>query len=1144
MEKNEKNISKMIKRYPYNGRSNYLIDKFYIIGFNIPTLMKILYEDNNFQNNIILEKKQNEDEKNKLSTHIQPFHLKEDPVILNEFTSDYNKDSLEFKLLKEMIFPNKITLYYIEEDISSIKQNSEIYNKNVDFFEFEENECYSNDFLKTSSMVFSSNPQIENSSKKSINGFAYIFYKQLKRKRIKSKKLISFYIPIIFCTISEYPYYNSFYKLSQQIKFLFEYPKLEIPLEIMLHYIINTALSPLNSDVTLSIKPLSCLIEGNACNKNSISIIPEAFNEDEEHNTNDYDGNDILRKKTSDDFLKDPKPFKTIDPIANKHKPIKKFTKKKSVILSMDTINLIKKQQGMTDEKEFSPHTPRKSIDLKDTDSVKKKRPSVIDKEKKKNKYVDKLLINYNIDNIFPKIKFEILTGYPLIQYNLAKVLFHTLSPADVIEIFFYTFLEKDVIFFSKNLEYLSLTINSYFSLNFPLNDEKYYFINASVSYENYMSSNSTFVGSTFTTILGINSQYQQKYLASSNKLKDHLAVDLDKGEIHKTEDKNDKTKSKKNKELFNLIRKICNKKELKSDKIYNLITKEVFLLHKKLNSLLNDNNENESDNIKNTEFKKLNFLDYDDKYIKNINMGIQDSFYRLINNLCLYFYQNLSIKTDDDDKNKGSAVNKNGEKREMNVIFREDYKEESIYTKEELYFLDELRETMKYESFVYNFIQSYSPIDLYKIPLTFTEEFLSIISRKNSILEKVNFFEIIDKLYKEKKGQTIEIDFKSFNNVYHRSLKDYFEREINDIIDDEDMVNDISIKLKYAFDENKNKKYLKYKSYEIDNNLLMNYLYLINNLEKNEYDQILNVSNNLNRNMLKDILVIDIENIIENYSIETKLLSLSDLCCSNIILLMSLSLNFWDMSIDCKPFLATLFNEFTIFRKYYSYIMKMILLLFTKCINEENYSRAHEFLLCYYICVNSIRSLKLVPNENLMNIMKKFDEIDLNKFNENFKRQQEQGEGKNKNNIKEEKICKLNKDNILTCYNFTSKRIFRENEIIDLVNDKHNNEDLSIRIGNESIQPKIKLINIDKKIQSFFFSQTSLLTQLINMYNQYVIDLNENHIGPIIMIHCCLNILVYMRNSSEFSDKDDIKDIVEVILFIFLNKFVENNDN
>ena len=45
--------------------------------------------------------------------------------------------------------------------------------------------------------------------------------------------------------------------------------------------------------------------------------------------------------------------------------------------------------------------------------------------------------------------------------------------------------------------------------------------------------------------------------------------------------------------------------------------------------------------------------MDYDDNkssYIKRININIQDAFYRLFNNLCLYFYHNLSIKAEDDD--------------------------------------------------------------------------------------------------------------------------------------------------------------------------------------------------------------------------------------------------------------------------------------------------------------------------------------------------------------------------------------------------------------------------------------------------------------------------------------------------------------
>ena len=113
---------------------------------------------------------------------------------------------------------------------------------------------------------------------------------------------------------------------------------------------------------------------------------------------------------------------------------------------------------------------------------------------------------------------------------------------------------------------------------------------------------------------------------------------------------------------------------------------------------------------------------------------------------------------------------------------------------------------------------------------------------------------------------------------------------------------------------------------------------------------------------------------------------------------------------------------------------------------------------MCYYICVNSIRNLKLVPNENLMNIMKKFDEIDLDKFDKNYKSQQ--GEEINKINIKEEKSPKLNKANILTCYNFNSKRTFNEKEIVDLVNDKLNNDDSTIMVDNEPIQPRIRIIN------------------------------------------------------------------------------------
>ena len=77
--------------------------------------------------------------------------------------------------------------------------------------------------------------------------------------------------------------------------------------------------------------------------------------------------------------------------------------------------------------------------------------------------------------------------------------------PEKVITIFLYTFLEKDVIFFSKDIEYLTLSLNAYLNLNFPLNDEKYYFIGAAISFEDFFYGNSEFGLKNYTSIIGIN---------------------------------------------------------------------------------------------------------------------------------------------------------------------------------------------------------------------------------------------------------------------------------------------------------------------------------------------------------------------------------------------------------------------------------------------------------------------------------------------------------------------------------------------------------------------------------------------------------------------------------------------------------------
>jgi hypothetical protein len=410
-------------------------------------------------------------------------------------------------------------------------------------------------------------------------------------------------------------------------------------------------------------------------------------------------------------------------------------------------------------------------------------------------------------------------------------------------------------------------------------------------------------------------------------------------------------------------------------------------------------------------------------------------------------------------------------------------------------------------------------------------------MTRKSSILENdINFFEIMDRLYGKKRVSCM-VDFMPFFTQYYKEYKKDFDREIEEM-NDSNLFNEELIKIKYFYDKKKKNKYLKYNDYQLDNKLLMKYMNMINNLNQDQFNNIFYMIDSINKNEPENILVINIEDIIENYSFETHLLSASDLCCSNIILLFSLGLKFLHESKDCTSFLGSLFKNFTVFRKYYSYITNMIYVLFSNYIKNNDYSRAHFYLILYYICVNSMRNMKLVPNESLMNVMKKFNEIDLKKFDEKFRNQNENQE--NKDNSKENKIEEnifvneeLSKKNLFPIYNFTKKRIIKEKEILEILTNES-----TIKEEGNLITPKIRFQNNDLKIESLFFSQIIILNKLINVYNNFIVDLDEENFDYELILYCCMNILVYMRNLDKFIDLDEIRDIVEIIFFLFLKKY------
>ena len=1229
----------MIKRYPFNGRSKYLIDRFYIIGFKPNQINKIIFK--NEQNKKLLQsmaKKVLQEEstgtfhsKSQFNSNFQKnppkkLTIEESPSLLNEISSDMKKELPDINLIKNMLFPNKIN-FYIKSELLRKDQYLGRYTSNQSFSFQKKNsapirlENHNNNDIKKNNaennnlklmnskqynMVFSYNPQSGSNSKKSINGFAYVFYKEFKEKEEINNVTFSFYVPVTFCIISEFPFFNSYYKLCKQIIQLFQNNKNEIPLEILIYNIINFSLSPINGEILLNIEPTNfptqkIVVNSEKKKKNekqeknngNIQIIKEEEEPDEDYNNpfdlyeNDLNNNINNNKQEEENIYK-----KVAESPVLKSRP--KFYQN---INNSNQKNDLRSSEKIKGKINISPEILKKKKSYfnqlsRNTISIGANGPNLlnIEEDLDNNDEYKKSALLSNED-----IKFQFLSGYPIIQYNLSKILLHKLSPQDVIIIFFYSFLEKDILFFSKNIEYLSLTINSYLNLNFPLNDEKYYFFNACVSYENFVNDNSPFVGATFTTILGINSSYNSDYL-NKIKPKEHLAVDLDKGIIHINDDPNDKEKNMKNKALFDYIKKIC-RKEIRDDKGIILV-REVKILFDKLemykNEILPADNQNLNLNgsISTKSMLRVNsknyngynnFIDYDERgqnSIKNKNKIIQESFYRLINYICLYFYQNLSLKSDDDKEDLKKIIinrkNRGLSTDTMNIIFNKDYNtNDNNYIKEEIYFLDELMDTMKFESFVYGFIQSYNPIDLYKIPLTLTEEFLSILSRKNLVNQQnFNFFNVIDNIYKKGGVEKMFVDFNPFSSEYYNRIKSYFDREIFDEnnggegIGGDIVNNGLGIKknskfkekfLKTILSENEEGKIinnLKYNEFILDNNILLKYIRYLKNTKKEEYYHMFHLASTLEQNKIKSISITDIENEIEKYCNNLDILPKRDICCSNIILLFILNIKSIKNYIDFQQFLSSLFQNLNVFRKYYTMIMNLVYRLMNESLEKNDYINAKNYFFCYYSCINSLRNSKLVPNENLMNIILKFDKIDLNYLldkssNCEIVEEIDKELGEHMKNNSQKNI----KKNIYVIYNFMRNSFIKEKNIIQKANEIKGKKNLNWNIvvnkelnAEKNIQPKIKFNNKIFQYECYIYSQDSILEDLNKQYEIYSKNLDESKLDYKILFEACLNIILFTRNSDFFSNNDDLidafKDIFNVYLYKIMNMNTIVNDN
>ena len=459
-----------------------------------------------------------------------------------------------------------------------------------------------------------------------------------------------------------------------------------------------------------------------------------------------------------------------------------------------------------------------------------------------------------------PSFFFNQLCGYPILDFNLSFI-FNILPPEIICEVFIFSFLEHDIIFYSQNPEILNITMYIFSNLNYPFNDSIYYWHILSVSKESFMSGSSTFVGKTCSTLTGILGEYDSELL-TTKKIREHFVLDIDnKNFFFLFQEETDEVKE--TMDLYTYIKNCSSEVEdyINDSQNVDKETKKKNYFKDGIN--LFDAIQNLMEELQ-RRTKKVTSVDYNMAEIKptflsmyqdeseaecmKANLRLQKAFFSFITQIIQKFLSILVVG--DDKKSQGNESFQIFQKKEDNKdnINEEEIKKRQLAKRAGDIFKNKFRDSSKYSSFVINFCMYHDTIDLYKIPYTFTNELMyySYVAEKNNLSE-VDVFKLIDQFYGRKEMINLEefiikteedifrikhYNEKDLRNIFHFSFdkfSEFFNKKLRaDINREQEDDRDIFIKLK----SNKTNNYKKYKrnGFFLSKKLLLYYTVFSNN--------------------------------------------------------------------------------------------------------------------------------------------------------------------------------------------------------------------------------------------------------------------------------------------------------------------------
>ncbi len=652
------------------------------------------------------------------------------------------------------------------------------------------------------------------------------------------------------------------------------------------------------------------------------------------------------------------------------------------------------------------------------------------------------------------------LSGYPYLDFDLSEI-FNLLPVNLILEIYFVTVLEQYMLLFCSNLELLNMVMFIMYVLNYPCKDSTYFWHIVSVSKNNFVEENK-FVGKPFISFLGVNATYSEDFDTSIFGKSFRYIVDIDnkkmflmKGEEIEEEER-EFNEYNNLKELTSYIQNLIREKDKSNDSLF--LKQFIERLKKNLDFILSKNPEY-NPNPKN---KYVNFFKSSKQIIEK-NKKIQELFYDFNLNILMILYQDNSLNSSYD-----RIVKDKPEEAQRRLNKLKNINENIKMNKNEESFCEIYRSTIKYRMYFENFVLNFESVDLYKIPLLFSEEFVNIkmVDQSNKIINKLSLFNIIDSLYISTNQKIVNITLNNIYGDYQNKLKEkfncFYKNESDNLKSEQQLIV-------------LNKKII---------NKYMNILY--NFYQKEELRDLFPSMRLKEDDPIKEIDRRYIINIIQNTLEQKNFIDISNYLIFSLVYLFSISLPLYSYikMMDYLPRIISTLSKTKLFMRQHIYIIVKSLYKFY-CIHKKQNLYPEINVTClkmnFYMLINFINENLLVPNEEMMKIFHHF-------FSKIVLQERDSIKKSNKHNNSNEENLKLI---CIMKHCFTSKKMFKPKTMINAAMKENNNCNIYIRGGKKQIQPRIQVKIGDYIYTSDFFAPKKIYKIIQATFNDFFDNAN-----------------------------------------------------